>query len=138
MVIVHEEREIMKHNHVGIDVSAKTFTTIIDHEGERTEAFDLANDPKGFKKLIKMITKKGFSAQVVLTDRVSAATDSADRQRHATESRRQNVTQLSNAQLSIVSCKPLLDGALLPGVISKKGVKADRGDYQTPEKATEI
>jgi len=56
----------MKHNHVGIDVSAKTFTTIIDHEGERTEAFDLPNDPKGFKKLIRMITKKGFTAQVVL------------------------------------------------------------------------
>ena len=56
----------MKRNHVGIDVSAKTFTTIIDHEGARTEAFDLPNDPKGFKKLIRMITKKGFSAQVVL------------------------------------------------------------------------
>jgi len=56
----------MKHNHVGIDVSAKTFTTIIDYEGERTEAFDLPNDAKGFKKLIRMITKKGFTAQVVL------------------------------------------------------------------------
>ena len=66
MVIVHEEREIMKHNHVGIDVSAKTFTTMIDYEGERTEAFDLPNDPKGFKKLIRMITKKSFTAQVVL------------------------------------------------------------------------
>lgn len=56
----------MKHNHVGIDVSAKTFTIIIDHEGERTKAFDLPNDTKGFKKLIRMITKKGFTAQVVL------------------------------------------------------------------------
>ena len=54
------------------------------------------------------------------------------------KSRRQNATQLSNAQLPVVSCKPLLDGALLPGVISKKGVEANRGDYQTPEKATEI
>jgi len=65
-VIVHEEGNFMKLNHVGIDVSAKTFTTIIDHEGERTEAFDLPNDPKGFKKLIRLATKKGFSAQVVL------------------------------------------------------------------------
>jgi transposase len=56
----------MKHNHVGIDVSAKTFTIIIDHGGERTEAFDLPNDPKGFKKLIRMVTKKSFTAQVVL------------------------------------------------------------------------
>ena len=61
MVIVHDEgkeRENMKHNHVGIDVSAKTFTTIIDHEGTRTAAFDLPNDPKGFKKLIRMRSRK--------------------------------------------------------------------------------
>jgi hypothetical protein len=31
----------MKHNHVGIDVSAKTFTTIIDYEGERTKDMDV-------------------------------------------------------------------------------------------------
>jgi len=57
---------MMKQNHVGIDISAKTFTVMIDSEGERTEAFDLPNDAKGFKKLIRMITKKGSSAQVVL------------------------------------------------------------------------
>ncbi len=56
----------MKLNYVGIDVSAKTFTVIIDHEGARTEAFDLPNDAKGHKKLIRMITKKSFSARVVL------------------------------------------------------------------------
>jgi transposase len=56
----------LKLNNVGIDVSAKTFTVIIDHEGSRTEAFDLPNETKGHKKLIKMITKKGFSARVVL------------------------------------------------------------------------
>ena len=38
MAIVHDEGEILKHNHVGIDVSAKTFTTIIDHEGVRSAA----------------------------------------------------------------------------------------------------
>ena len=55
-----------KLNHVGIDVSAKTFTTIVDHEGTRTEAFDLSNDAKGHRSLIRMITKKGRSAKVVL------------------------------------------------------------------------
>ena len=58
----------MKLNHVGIDISAKTFTEIIDHEWNRTEAFDLANETKGHKKLIRMITKKGFSARVVLDE----------------------------------------------------------------------
>jgi transposase len=56
----------LKLNHVGIDVSAKTFTAIIDHEGRRTEAFDLPNDAKGHKKLIRMATTKGFQAKVVL------------------------------------------------------------------------
>ena len=56
----------MKLNHVGIDVSAKTFTVIIDHEGDRTEAFDLPNDATGHKKLIRMATQKGFHAKVVL------------------------------------------------------------------------
>ena len=56
----------MKLNHVGIDVSAKTFTVIIDHEGTRSLAFDLPNDAKGHKKLIRMVTKKGFQAKVVL------------------------------------------------------------------------
>ena len=45
-----------------------------------------------------------------LTDGASAATDSADRQRHATDARRQNATEVRDAQLSVVSCKPLLDG----------------------------
>ena len=56
----------MKLNRVGVDVSAKTVTVIIDHDGTRSEAFDLDNDPKGHKKLIRMITKKGFQARVVL------------------------------------------------------------------------
>jgi hypothetical protein len=51
-----------------------------------------------------------------ITDRASAATDSADRQRRATESRRQNATELRNAQLSVVSCKPLLDSGPHPFV----------------------
>ncbi len=56
----------MKRNYVGIDVSAKTFALLIDHEGIRTEAFDLDNDAKGHRALIKMITKKGRHTRVVL------------------------------------------------------------------------
>ena len=56
----------MKLNHVGIDVSAKAFTVIMDHEGDRTEAFDLPNDAMGHKKLIRMATQNGFHAKVVL------------------------------------------------------------------------
>ena len=44
------------------------------------------------------------------TDRSSAATDSADRQRHVTESRRQKATESRIGQLSVVSCRPLLGG----------------------------
>jgi transposase len=57
---------VKKVNLVGVDVSAKTFTVIIDDDGTRSEAFDLENDPKGHKKLIRRITRKGFQARVVL------------------------------------------------------------------------
>ena len=66
-----------KQNWVGVDVSAKTFTYIIDHEAERTEACDLPNDPKGHKKLIRLITKRGFRARVVLRPRATTAWTSA-------------------------------------------------------------
>ncbi len=56
----------MKLNHVGIDVSAKTFTVVMDHEGERTDAFELSNDAKGHQKLIRTATQKGSHAKVVL------------------------------------------------------------------------
>lgn len=56
----------MKLNRVGVDVSAKSVTVVIEHGGTKGEAFDLANDAKGHKKLIRMITKKGFQARVVL------------------------------------------------------------------------
>ena len=56
----------MKLNHVGVDVSAKVVTVIMDHEGDRTEAFDLPNDAMGHKKLIRMATQNGFHAKVVL------------------------------------------------------------------------
>ena len=50
------------------------------------------------------------------TDRASTATDSADRQRDATESRRQYDTEFTNAQLSVVSYKLLLGGGCLGGL----------------------
>jgi transposase len=53
-------------NHVGIDVSAKTLTVVVDHEGERSEAFELPNDAAGHRKLIRMTTGKGAHAKVVL------------------------------------------------------------------------
>jgi transposase len=57
---------VEKQNWVGVDVSAKTFTFIIDQGGARTEPCDLPNDPKGHKKLIRLVTKRGFQARVVL------------------------------------------------------------------------
>ncbi len=55
-----------KLSYVGVDVSAKSFTTIIGQQGSRTEPLDLPNDAKGHKKLIRMITKSGSHARVVL------------------------------------------------------------------------
>ncbi len=55
----------MKLNQIGIDVSAKVFTVVIDHQGDRTEAFDLPNDVMGHKKLIHMATQNRFRAQGV-------------------------------------------------------------------------
>ena len=66
----------MKLNLVGVDVSAKTVTVIIDHDGTRSEAFDLDNDPKGHMKLIRMVTKKGFQARVVLEAQATTASTS--------------------------------------------------------------
>jgi transposase len=56
----------LKLCYVGIDVSAKTFTVVMDREGVRTEVVDLPNDSAGHKKLIRVATQKGFSAKVVL------------------------------------------------------------------------
>lgn len=66
MSILHEEESVKKVNLVGVDVSAKTFTVVVDHDGMRSEAFDLENDPQGHRKLIRQITRKGFQARVVL------------------------------------------------------------------------
>jgi hypothetical protein len=46
-----------------------------------------------------------------LTNRAPVATDGADSEGHATVSRRQKATRLTNAQLSVVDRNPLLDGA---------------------------
>ncbi len=54
----------MKLHHVGIDVSAKVCTVVMDHEGDRTEAFELPNDQAGHKKLIRLATQNGLHAKV--------------------------------------------------------------------------
>jgi len=48
-----------------------------------------------------------------LTDRGSAATDGADRQRDVAEARRQDPTELRNAQPAVVSCKPSYDTSVV-------------------------
>lgn len=45
-----------------------------------------------------------------MTNRASAAADSADRQRNVTESRPQHAAELGNPQLSAVNCQPMLSG----------------------------
>jgi hypothetical protein len=51
-----------------------------------------------------------FTASRRPTDRASIAASSADRQRDAAGSRRQDATELRSAQLSGVGCKPLSGG----------------------------
>ena len=55
-----------KLNFVGVDVSAKTITMIIDQQGKRTEPLDLPNDARGHKQLIGTITRSRSQARVVL------------------------------------------------------------------------
>ena len=62
----NREKRMEKLNYVGVDVSAKTVTMIIDQQGKRTDPLDLPNDARGHKKLIGMITKSRSHARVVL------------------------------------------------------------------------
>jgi hypothetical protein len=71
------------------------------------------------------------------TDRASAAIDRADRQRRATESRHQNATELRNAQLSGVGCKPLLDGGARRG-LDYKHQKLNRYEGEMPDYARDV
>ena len=55
-----------KINWVGVDVSAKELTVAIEALGRREAPIVLPNDADGHRKLIKLATKRGASARVVL------------------------------------------------------------------------
>ena len=74
----------MKRNSVGIDVSAKTFTVIIDHQGVRTEAFDLSNE--NFNGLLRQYLPKRTSQAGVTQrdcDRIAKKLNTRPRKRLA-------------------------------------------------------
>lgn len=55
-----------KCNRVGVDVSARELVVAIEVSGRREAPVALVNDADGHRKLIKLATKRGASAQVVL------------------------------------------------------------------------
>ena len=55
-----------KCNRVGVDVSARELVVAIEASGRREAPIVLANDADGHRKLTKLATKRGASAQVVL------------------------------------------------------------------------
>jgi len=57
---------LKKCNRVGVDVGAKELVVAIEASGRKEAAIVLGNDADGHRKLIKLATKRGASAQVVL------------------------------------------------------------------------
>jgi transposase len=57
---------LKKCNRVGVDVSARELVVVIEVSGRREAPVVLVNDADGHRKLIKLATKRGASAQVVL------------------------------------------------------------------------
>ena len=55
-----------KCNRVGVDVSAKELVVAIEASGGKEAPIVLANDAEGHRKLIKLATKRGATAKVVL------------------------------------------------------------------------
>ena len=55
-----------KWNRVGVDVSAKELVVAIETSGRQEAPIVLSNDSDGHRKLTKLATKRGASAQVVL------------------------------------------------------------------------
>jgi transposase len=51
---------------VGVDVSAKELVVAMETAGRREAPIVLSNDAEGHRKLVKLATKRGASAQVVL------------------------------------------------------------------------
>jgi len=59
-------RGLKRFNRVGVDVSSKELVVAIEASGRREAPIVLANDAEGYRKLIKLTTKRGASARVVL------------------------------------------------------------------------
>ena len=60
------EKRMEKLNYVGVDVSAKTITMIIDQQGKRTEPLDLPNDARGHdgrKRSFRVMPHSAFHGQ---------------------------------------------------------------------------
>ena len=63
----HERgRGLKKCNRVGVDVSARELVVAIEASGRREAPIVLTNDAEGHRRLTKLATKRGGSAQVVL------------------------------------------------------------------------
>ena len=76
----------MEHlNYVGIDISARKLDVAISVNGKEPKLFQYDNDTGGIKKLIKMITKGGRNARVIMEatgiygQPLALALDAADR-----------------------------------------------------------
>ncbi len=55
-----------KISYVGVDVSAKTLSVLVEQDGERGVVLEFTNDRVGHRKLIAVVTKRGRHARVVL------------------------------------------------------------------------
>ena len=53
-------------SYVGVDVSAKTLSVVIERDEEREAVLEFTNDRAGHRKLIAVVTKRGRHARVVL------------------------------------------------------------------------
>ncbi len=55
-----------KISYVGVDVSARTLSVVIERDDERGVVLEFTNDRVGHRKLIAVVTKRGRHARVVL------------------------------------------------------------------------
>ena len=53
-------------SYVGVDVSARTLSVVIERDDERGAVLEFTNDRVGHRKLIALVTKRGRHARVVL------------------------------------------------------------------------
>lgn len=60
------ENVLKKSVCVGVDVSAKTLSVVLEQAKERSPLLEFTNDRAGHKKLVSLITKRGRHARVVL------------------------------------------------------------------------